>query len=169
MDKYKSERQITKEFLNESFLDRILGKPEAPSGDEGVHTKELKKSGGTVASGAASAAAGAFFPIDLVASAASAASSYLKSRAYKTIKDEMKPAEYRDVSEILKLMYNLQRLMEPSELKRIYDEDTSENKSNFAVNLVNEALQRVHIQGNQYALGSPQTGYQAGEWKVNRS
>ncbi len=43
MDRYKSERQITKEFLNESFLDRILGKPEAPSGDEGIHTRELKK------------------------------------------------------------------------------------------------------------------------------
>lgn len=169
MDKYKSERQITKEFLSESFLDRILGKPEAPSGDEGVHTRELKKSGKTVAGSAASAAVGSFFPIDLVASAASAASSYLKSEAYKSIKENMKPLEYKDVSEILKLMYNLQRLMEPSELKRIYDEDKSENKANFAVNLVNEALQRVHIQGNQYTLSSPQTGYQAGEWKVDRS
>lgn len=169
MDKYKSERQITKEFLNESFLDRIFGKPEAPSGDEGIHTRELKKSGKTVAGSAASAAAGTFFPIDLVAAALAAGSSYLKSEAYKKIKDEMSTPEYKDVSEILKLMYNLQRLMQPSELKRIYDEDKTEDKSKFAINLVNEALQRVHIQGNQYALGSPQTGFQAGEWKVNRS
>ena len=169
MDKYKSERQITKEFLNESFLDRILGKSKAPLGDEGIHTRELKRSAKTVAGAATSAAASAFFPIDLVANAASAASSYLKSEAYKDIKDKMSTPEYKDVSEILKLMYNLQRLMEPSELKRIYDKDNSEDKSKFAVNLVNEALQRVHIQGNQYTLSAPQTGYQAGEWKVDRS
>ena len=55
----------------------------------------------------------------------------------------MSPLEYKDVSEILKLMYNLQRLMEPSELKRIYDEDKSEDKSKFAVNLVNELRGRA--------------------------
>lgn len=157
------ERQIAKEFLG-----KIFGKSKVTSGDEGPYTKELRKSGQSVA-GAAASAAEAFFPIDLVASAANATSSYLKSKAYKKIKDEMTTPEYKDVSEILKLMYNLQRLMEPSELKRIYDEDKSEDKSKFAINLVNEALQRVHIQGNQYTLSAPQTGYQAGEWKVDRS
>ena len=69
-----------------------------------------------------------------MANAASAASTYLKSEAYKSLKQDMTPLEYKDVSEILKLMYNLQRLMEPSELKRIYDEDKSEDKSKFAIN-----------------------------------
>ena len=156
MDKYKSERQITKEFLNESFLDKMLGRE---TSQPGIHTTTLKRAG--------KSAAASVSPVNM--DYVETASALLDSTKYKKLKDEMggeRSHAYRDVTEILKLIYNLQRLVKPEELARLYREDTSPSKENFAVNLVNEALERVHIQGNRYMLGSPQKGYQAGEFKI---
>ena len=160
MNKYDSERQITKQFINESFFDKFKKKPSTSSGDEGAYTRELNRAGKIAKKTAKSAAVGTFLPVDAVEGGLDAADAYLKSQKYLSIKKSMTDLQYQDVRQLLKLMDNLQKLMKPSKLKEIYDADKSENKTEFAVNLVNQALDRVHIQGNQYFLSSPQTGFQ---------
>ena len=140
------ERQITKEFLNES-LDLN------ESNQDGAYTTQLKKTG----KGLVGSIASALLPgSDVVSGVSSALQNLFKSDKYKELKDNMDPKHYSDLSEVLKLIDNLQKYIEPDIVNQLYAED----KENFAVNLVNKALERVHIKGNQYKLSSPQEGFQ---------
>ena len=127
------ERQITKEFLKES-LDLN------ESNQDGAYTTQLKRTG----KGLAGSIASALLPgTDVVSGVSSALKNLFKSDKYKDLKDNMDPKHYDDLTEVLKLIDNLQRLIEPDELNKLYAAD----KENFAVNLVNKALELslIHI------------------------
>tara|TARA_B100001287_G_C22599824_1_gene489844 strand:- start:54 stop:509 length:456 start_codon:yes stop_codon:yes gene_type:complete len=118
------ERQILKEFLNESFR------------DQGPATQYLQK---TVKS-----AAGAFSPVnlDFVGVLANA----FNAKKWSDIKKEMGDGDnqqaYEHTAQLLTFFNNLAKLMEPDTLMLFYKDDPH----NFTLNILNKALAENEIQ-----------------------
>ena len=143
------ERQITKEFLNES-LDLN------ENNQDGVYTTQLKRTG----KGVAGSIASALIPgSDTVVSITNFFKNLFSSGGYKGIRDNMSPTHYNDLKHVSNLISKLQQGIEPNNLEILYKED----KENFAFNLVNQALKGVLISGSEYQLQNGVAGGEAGK------
>lgn len=124
------ERQISKEFLHESFR------------GQGPATQYLQK---TVKS-----AAGAFSPVnlDFVGVLANA----FNAKKWNDIKKEMDSGNneqaYEHTAQLLTFFNNLAKLMEPDMLMAFYKKD----QHNFTLNIINAALEENEIQDLNHKL-----------------
>jgi len=145
------ERQITKKFLNES-LDLN------ENNQDGIYTTQLKRTG----KGVAGSIASALIPgSDAVVSITNFFKNLFSSSSYKDIRKNMSPVHYNDLKHVSNLINNLQEGIKPNNLEILYTED----KENFAFNLVNKALEDVLISGKRYQLSGGSEGHAGGENK----
>ena len=145
------ERQITKEFLNES-LDLN------ENNQDGVYTTQLKRTG----KGVVGSIASALIPgSDTVVSITDFFKNLFSSGGYKGIREVMSPVHYNDLKHVSNLINNLQEGIKPENLKNFYKNDPD----NFAFNLVNKALEDVLISGKRYQLSGGSEGHAGGENK----
>tara|TARA_B100000945_G_C19969974_1_gene407108 strand:- start:88 stop:543 length:456 start_codon:yes stop_codon:yes gene_type:complete len=133
MNKYDLERKITKEFINEA------------SDREGSYTRSLKR--------AASSAAKAFIPsygplgLDAADAAREAGDAYDYSRVKGKMNKEDKRI-YEDVKSLEGLVSSLQELMRPESMDKYFEE----HGENFAIAIINEALENNRLKGDTYEL-----------------
>lgn len=130
MNKYDLERKITKEFINEA------------SDREGSYTRSLKRAAGS--------AVQAFLPSygPLGKDAADAAIEASHAYDYSRVKRSMSEHEYEDVRSLEGFVSYLQDLMKPDSMKKFH----TEYGEDFAIAMINEALESNRFKGNTYHL-----------------
>ncbi len=130
------ERQISKEFLNETFR------------GQGPATQYLQRT--------AKSAAGALSPVnlDFVKVLADA----FNAKKWSDIKSEMDTSNnqqaYEHTTQLLAFFNNLAKLMEPDTLMSFYKKD----QHNFTLNIINAALEANEIQDLNHKLTVHNTG-----------